>query len=84
MFPPVNDSTQVKLGAQQLDAIETGENFGCVRSGKKRECSPIKVKWQTGKARSRIRVNLNLAFTRFGALKGMKSDAGLACFLLDR
>ncbi len=36
---------------------------------KERIYSPIEAKQQGGKARSRMRVNLSLAFSRFRALK---------------
>ncbi len=54
---------------------------------KKRKYSRSEVKRQADKACTRARVNLSLAFSRFRALKErlrMKSDAELACFLLDR
>ncbi len=72
---------------QRLDAIQTGENPRCRRSSKEKETQPYEAKWQADKACYGTRVNLGLAFTRFRALEenlGMKSDAELACFLLDR
>ncbi len=56
-------------------------------TAKKRKYSPSETKWQADIAHSRTRMNLGLAFTHFQALKerlGIKSDAVLACFLLDR
>ncbi len=70
---------------QQLDAIQNGENGGCRRSSKRKKYIPIKAKGKTDKSHYR-RINLSLAFTRSPALNerlGMKSDAELACFMLD-
>ncbi len=56
-------------------------------AAEKRKYSPCEAKRQADKARFRIRVNLGLAFAYLPALKdrlGMKSDAELACFPLDR
>ncbi len=54
---------------------------------KKRKHSPSEVERQADEACSKMRVDLDLAFTCFRALKerlGMKSDMGLVCLLLDR
>ncbi len=82
MFFPVNDSAQ-HSGAQRLDATHTRENYRCGHNGQEKEIQP-ELKRQADKVGSRSRLNLGLAFTRFGALKEMKSSAELACSLLDR
>ncbi len=55
-----------QLGAQRLDAVQTGESYECGRSAKKRKYSPSE---QADKTCSRARVSLGLASSRFGALK---------------
>ncbi len=90
MFPLANESAQVRLTAdktQRLDAIHTTENGGCGRDDEERKYSPSAVKHQLDKIRSRMRENLSLTCSRFGALKErlrMKGDEELTCFLLDR
>ncbi len=92
VFLTADERVQVRLGTQRVDATQTGERItdadvAAKIAAKKRLYSPSEVKQQVDEARSRTRVNLSLAFSRFGALKermGMKSDAELARFLLDR
>ncbi len=53
---------------------------------KNRKYSSSEVKHQADEVCFRTRVNLNLTFSHFQALKerlGMKSNEELACFLLD-
>ncbi len=40
VFPPASDGVQVRLRGnqtQRLDAVQTGENGGCGRSGKEKD-----------------------------------------------
>ncbi len=52
LFPPVNDSMQVRLRAQRRDATQTRGNNRYGHGGKEKYC-PIEVNWQADKARSR-------------------------------
>ncbi len=83
---PQSSLVRLKVNkTQQLDAIQNGENGGCRRSSKRKKYI-LKAKGKTNKSHYR-RINLGLAFTCSPALNerlGMKSDAELACFLLDR
>ncbi|CAM4572884.1 unnamed protein product [Leuciscus chuanchicus] len=65
------------------DASPTSD--GACQKNKKRKYS--NAKRASDKARSKTRVNLGLAFVRWRQMKfafGLKSDAELATFLLDR
>ncbi len=79
-FPPANDSVQERLGAQRHDTTQTREIYRL--AAKKEKYNPSEGKRQANEARTNV--NLGLAFSCFGALKGMKSDAELACFVMDR
>ncbi len=50
VFSPANDSMHVRLGAQRLDATQSGENYGCDTAAKERKYSPSEVKRQADKA----------------------------------
>ncbi len=80
MFPSATDSAQVRLEVDSdwtLFRLEKTADADVAE--KKRKYEPSKAKQQADKDRSRMRVN-----PRSGTRPRMKSNARLACSLMDR